>query len=92
MKSASGFVRRARCYLEADVPAPLPHHLQLNGLPVASLPQLQPHFIIDVKQVMGVIPGVVEHLLGQRPRIATEEIVSLIFPRSGNLICLLCVC
>lgn len=60
-------------YLEADVPAALPHHLQLGGLAVASLPQLQPHLIIDVKQVMGVVPRVVQHFLGQRSGIATEE-------------------
>lgn len=65
-------------YLEADVPAPLPHHLQLHGLLVASLPQLQPHFIINVKQVMGVISGIVEHFLRQRSRIATEAIILLV--------------
>lgn len=64
---------RLALYLEADIPAPLPHHLQLHGLAVASLPQLQPHLVIDVKQVMGVISGVAEHLLGQRSRIAREE-------------------
>lgn len=81
---------RVRFYLEADVPAPLPHHLQLSGLAIAPLPQFQPHLVINVKQVVGVIAGVVEHLLGQWSRIATEEIVSLISPRSSNLICLLC--
>lgn len=80
----SRFAGPGRFYLEADIPAPLPHHLQLNGLPVASLPQFQPHFIIDVKQVMGVISGVVEHFLGQRSRMATEETFTN-FLRSSNL-------
>lgn len=71
-------------YLEADVPAPLPHHLQLRGLLVASLPQCQPHLVVDVEQVVSVISGVAEHLLRQRPRIATEHV------RSGNLPRLLC--
>lgn len=71
----------ARVYLEADVPAPLPHHLQLHRLVVATLPQFQPHLIIDVKQVMGITSGIAEHLLRQRPRITTEETTSPISPR-----------
>lgn len=67
-------------YLEADVTAPLPLHLQLRGLLVATLPQLQPHLIIDVKQVMSVVSGIVEHFLRQRSRGATENIVSHLSP------------
>lgn len=89
-EEGSGFVCRAWSYLEADVAAALPHHLQLTGLPVAPLPQFQPHLIVNVKQVMGVISGIVEHFLGQRSRIATEEMISLTPPRSSNLLCLLC--
>lgn len=84
----SGFVC-GWLYLEADIPAALPHHLQLDGLAVASLPQFQPHFVIDVKQVMGVIAGVVEHFLRQRPRIATEDTFTN-FPQQPHLVCLLC--
>ena len=67
-------------YLEADVTAPLPLYLQLRGLLVAALPQLQPHLIIDVKQVMSVISGIVEHFLRQRSRVATENTVSHLSP------------
>jgi hypothetical protein len=59
-------------YLEADVPAPLPNHLQLDRLVVASFPQFQPHSVIDVEQVMGVIPGVAQHFLWQRTRVVRE--------------------
>lgn len=68
-------------YLEADVATALPHHLQLCGLLVAALPQLQPHLIIDVQQVVSVISGIAQHFLRQRSRIATENAVSLVSPK-----------
>ena len=77
-------------YLEAYVPAPLPHHLQLDRLVVASLPQLQPHAVIDVKQVMGVIPGVAQHFLWQRARVA-RDIASMTVPGRDNHPSHLCV-
>ena len=67
-------------YLEADVATALPHHLQLCGLLVAALPQLQPHLIIDVQQVVSVVSGVAQHFLWQRSRVATENDVSLVSP------------
>lgn len=56
-----------RSDLETDVPAPLPHHLLLHWLFIASSPELHPHAVIDVEQVVGVFSGIPEHLLGQRP-------------------------
>lgn len=57
-----------KLYLQADVPAALPHHLQLCGLLIPSLPQQLPDFIIDVEQVVSVITGIPDHFFWQRAR------------------------
>jgi hypothetical protein len=75
-------------YLQTEVPAPLPYHLQLDWLVVASFPQLQPHFVIDIKQVMGVIPGITEHFFWQRARVPTEDMALL----TSNPTCLFSGC
>lgn len=52
-----------RFHLQGKVSALVPDTLQKARLPVVKVQQLRPHTVIDVKEVVGVCPGILHHLL-----------------------------
>lgn len=52
-------------HLQGNVFALVPDTLQQPRLPVVKIQQLRPHSVIDVKEVVGVSPGILHHLIWQ---------------------------
>lgn len=52
-------------HLQGNVFALVPDTLQQSRLPVVKIQQLRPHRVVDVKQVVGVCPGILHHLIWQ---------------------------
>lgn len=60
-----GVRREIYANLQGNVFALIPDTLQQARLPVVEVQQLRPHTVVDVKEVVGVCPCILHHLICQ---------------------------